>query len=161
MRRALGILFSTVLICAFGYGVWRMATHRAEDVCMACQRPAASMTRTTGIVDGKPEVFCCPACALTETKQSGKKVVITSLTDHETGKPMPPENAFLVKGSDMNHCLRGHDAHVNADKRPMESHFDRCNPSLMAFSSRQAAARFQRVHGGEIITFQQLIQPQP
>jgi nitrous oxide reductase accessory protein NosL len=105
-----------------------------------------------GVLDGKRVTFCCPACALSEGKQLGKPVRVTALTDFPTDEEIDPERAFLVKGSDVNPCAQ-HAATPLSDKRPMQVAFDRCSPSLLAFSSRSAAEAFARDHGGTILTW--------
>ncbi len=39
--------------------------------------------------------------------------------------------------------------------------FDRCLPSLIAFATRDAAVAFQKQHGGELLTWEQVQSPKP
>ena len=116
--------------------------------CYACQRPIHEHSKTIAFENGHSRVFCCPACALSEYAQTGKPVTITRLTSYLTGEPLIPESAYVVKGSDVNMCIRTQDI-VNADKRPADLQYDRCAPSLYAFAQQSEAARFAREHGGE------------
>lgn len=89
---------------------------------------------------------------MSQRKQTQSPIEILSLTNFEDGKPMKPAGAFLVRGSDMSSCA--HRASLLApDKHPAEAHFDRCSPSLLAFATRVAAARFARQHGGEVVPY--------
>lgn len=122
--------------------------------CYACQRPIHEHSKTIAFEKGHSRVFCCPACALSEYAQTGKPVTITRLTSYLTGEPLIPESAYVVKGSDVNMCIRTQDI-VNADKRPADLRYDRCAPSLYAFAQQSEAARFAREHGGEVMLFPQ------
>jgi hypothetical protein len=107
------------------------------------------------LVEGERVGFCCPACALSQHQQSGAALEVVGLTDHLTGEPLAPAKAYLVRGSDVNSC--SHQAAALApDKHPVQAHYDRCSPSLLAFSSESAARGFVRDHGGHIIVFPKL-----
>jgi hypothetical protein len=107
------------------------------------------------VVGDRRELFCCPACALTTHDQDGRPVKIVELTDYETGSPLAPSQAYMVRGSDVNTCAQQHGP-VGPDKQPTHVHFDRCSPSLLAFVGREAAARFAKEHGGDLLSFSEL-----
>jgi hypothetical protein len=112
-------------------------------------------TRTVGEFEGKREVFCCPACALTAHRQSGHAVRVLRFTDFETGAPLDPQRAVLVRDSDQNLCMHAHPM-IDQEKQAQSTHFDRCSPSILAFASEQAAAKFAAAHGGHVESFQTL-----
>jgi prepilin-type processing-associated H-X9-DG protein len=124
--------------------------------CSACKRPIHAHSKTVAFADGHSRVFCCPACALSEHGQTGKPVTITRLTSYLTGEPLPPESAYVVKGSDVNMCILTQDI-VNADKRPADLRYDRCAPSIYAFARQTEAAGFAKEHGGEVMRFPQAV----
>ncbi|TDI45122.1 MAG: hypothetical protein E2P02_08080 [Acidobacteria bacterium] len=64
--------------------------------------------------------------------------------------------AYYVEGSPAHFC--GH-ASVREDRSggQYEVAWDRCLPSLIAFSSRQAALKFQEENGGNIKTYEELL----
>jgi hypothetical protein len=111
--------------------------------------------RTVAIFEGRQEAFCCPACALTEHRQTGRAVRVVRFTDFDTGAAVPPERAFLVRDSDLNMCAHRH-VMMGADKHASGEHFDRCSPSIVAFASDEAAARFVDAHGGRVVRFPEL-----
>ena len=148
-RRRWLILFGAAL--SQGCQVFRSAD---ASECSACKRPIHAHSRTVAAVNGQSRVFCCPACALSEHGQTAKSVTITRLTSYLTGEPLAPEAAYVVRGSDVNMCIRMQDI-VGADKRPADLRYDRCAPSLYAFAQRSEAARFAREHGGEVMLFPQ------
>jgi len=142
-----------VIAGAFGYLVW---LHRSSgSSCDACQRPIHLRSKAVGVVDGKQQSFCCPACALTAHRQTGKAVEIRQLTDFDTDTSLNPSSAFIIVGSDTNHCTAGH-VMVDPDKQPSRLAFDRCNPSMIAFAGRAAAEKFMSRHGGTLHAFTEL-----
>jgi hypothetical protein len=106
------------------------------------------------MVNGRPRLFCCPACALSQHEQAGKPIQVTQLTSFLDGKSLSPENAYLVKGSDVNVCERTQE-HAEEHKRPADLRYDRCAPSLIAFAQRGEALEFAREHGGEVMPFKE------
>ena len=108
--------------------------------------------KTVAAVDGKRTIYCCPACALSEHQQSGKQVQVVELTDYLSGGPLKPENSYMVRNSDVNPCLQHHPA-VGENHQPLESHFDRCTPSVLTFPDQKSARVFASEHGGQVIRF--------
>jgi hypothetical protein len=144
----LAVILAAVAVVAGGAVWWSFARHAMES-CEACLRGVHAESRTVGLIEGKRAVFCCPTCALTEHKQSGKHVRISHLTDYLTRASLEPGKAVLVRGSDLNPC-RDSQAHLSHDKQPLHVHFDRCSPSILAFATRDAAMSYLRRHGGQI-----------
>lgn len=141
-----------LVLAAAGYRGWQFVESRDQRLCAACQRPVHAVAATTARVDGKIAQFCCPACALSEHRQSARTVEITSLTDYPTALRLSPANAFLVRGSDAHPCTHGQATRGEYD-RALQVTFDRCWPSLVAFASHDRAVAFAREHGGEVMTF--------
>lgn len=108
------------------------------------------------MIGGKRGVYCCPSCALAEHRQSGKPVQVVELADYMGGPVLVPSKAFLVRDSDVNMCKRHMEAAVDSDKRPMQVHFDRCSPSILAFRDLQTARNFAAQHGGRVLPFAEL-----
>jgi hypothetical protein len=151
-RFVLSVLAAVLVISALSFAGVRYVRERSSETCSACQRPAHVHTRTIAVIDGKQKTYCCPACALSEHRQTQRTVDVRSLTDYLTGAAIPPDRAFLVRGSDVHSC--GHAvAMVGLDKHPMQSQFDRCSPGLLAFSGRSEAEGFARKHGGQVVAF--------
>ncbi|MCI0694596.1 nitrous oxide reductase accessory protein NosL [candidate division KSB1 bacterium] len=73
-------------------------------------------------------------------------------TDYATGKTIEAAQVFYVEGSNVHHCdpqrmMRNETGGIYT----MDWH--RCDPSLVAFGSREAAAVFQTQHSGRIMSF--------
>ncbi len=143
---------------AAGLGYLGYGTYRGPqgEQCYACQRAVHAHTRTVGLVNGRSRVFCCPACALSEHEQEGKPIRVTELTAFLTGAKLSPDEAFVVRGSDVNMCARTQDL-VDSEKRPAGVQYDRCAPSLLAFAKREEAAQFVSAHGGEVLRFKEIV----
>lgn len=146
----LGVLGASTMRCEG----WHNLGSSDQAVCYACKRPIHEHSKTVAFTDGRSRLFCCPACALSQQEQSGKPVTITRLTSFLTGEPLTPESAFVVRGSDVNMCIRDRGI-IDADKQPAGLLFDRCAPSLYAFARPSEASQFARQHGGEVMPFRQ------
>ena len=151
-RNVFAGIAAVLVLAGLAYAAWHLVQERSAQSCKACLRPVHAHMKTVAIVDGKRAVYCCPACALSEHQQSGKQVQVVELTDYLTNDPLKPEGSFVVRNSDVNPCLQHHPA-VGENSQPLESRFDRCAPSVLAFRDRNAAAAFAASHGGQVLTF--------
>ncbi len=102
--------------------------------------------------DGDKITTCCPTCGLHLQVHEPGKVASAFATDYATGKTIEAARAFYVEGSDAHHCdpqrvMRNETGGIYS----MDWH--RCDPSLIAFSSPQAAVVFQTQHGGRVMSF--------
>ena len=158
MKRSsiLGAFVAVLVLAGLGYSAWRFVAERNSQLCKACTRPIHAHSKTVAVVDGQRGSYCCPACALSEHQQSGKPVNILELTDHLSGSPLKPEESYVVRNSDVNHCLQ-HQPMVSPDKQPLQSHFDRCSPSILAFRDKKLAEVFANEHGGQVLKFSDVV----
>ena len=154
--RWLGALVVAVVATTLGYAAFKVYRGSQAEQCYACRRAIHTPLRTVAIDNGRPRVFCCPACALSEHEQEGRPVRVTELTDFLTGAKLAPGGAFIVKGSDVNLCAHTHEL-IDADKHAADVQYDRCSPSLLAFGRREDAAAFAREHGGEVAPFSEIV----
>jgi hypothetical protein len=159
MRRKVAWFGGIALLAAglaLGYAGWKLAHATHEELCSACRRPVHPRSRTVGLLADRRVVFCCPACALSEHHQTGKRVQLIELTDYMSDAKLPPERAYLVQGSDVNLCIP-QPATVDESKQPAGVRFDRCAPGLLAFARQQDAARFADQHGGQMVSATRLV----
>lgn len=153
MRRSFYAGIVAILVLAgLGFAAWRVVSGRSAQSCKACTRPVHAHMKTVAMVDGKRATYCCPACALSEHQQSGKPVKVLQLTGYLSGSPLKPETSYLVRNSDVNPCLPHHPA-VDNNSQPLESRFDRCSPSVLAFEDQGSATAFASEHGGQVVRF--------
>jgi hypothetical protein len=153
-RSWFGAFVGVLVLAILGYAGWRTFSYSNADECYACKRPIHAHSKTVAIANGRPRLFCCPACALSQHEQAGKPIQLTQLTSFLSGKALSPENAYLVKGSNLNMCERTQEP-IEDDKRPADLRYDRCAPSLIAFAQRSEALAFAREHGGEVLAFKE------
>ncbi len=150
-----GILLLVIAGTGLLYVGWQTMSSAAEAVCSVCGRPVHTESRTDGVVDGQAQTFCCAACALRAQQQTGSDVMVSGLYDYDSGKTLAPGAAYVVVGSAINLCMREHFL-MDAHKEASGMQFDRCSPSILAFSSQAAAERFRSEHGGVVQPFTEL-----
>lgn len=151
-RKLLAGIVVALGLGAVAYAAWHYVSERSNHSCHACARPVHAHSKTVAVVDGKKSTYCCPACALSEHQQSGKPVQVVELTDHVGGGALKPENSYIVRNSDVNHCMQ-HRPAVDENKQPLAVHYDRCAPSVIAFRNATTAGEFAKAHGGQVLKF--------
>jgi hypothetical protein len=151
-RNVFASIVAILVLAGLGYSAWRFVKVRSAQSCQACDRLVHAHMKTVAIVDGKSANYCCPACALSVHQQSGKKVQVVELTDYLSSVPLKPANSYVVRNSDVNPCLQHHPA-VGENHQPLESHFDRCAPSVLAFQDQKLAQTFAGEHGGQVLKY--------
>ena len=158
MKRATEKIVLLALLVAVGgliYTAWQWREGSRPDSCRVCRRHLHAGSQVVALQQGRKEAFCCPTCAVTSGRQAGQPVPVVELTDFETGSRIPPAEAYVVQGSDVNLCLQ-HPVLTDSQKQPAAMQFDRCSPSVLAFSSRQSAENFRQEHGGRLLPFSAL-----
>ena len=158
MKRVTEKIILLALLVAVGGGIytawqWREGSRSAS--CRVCQRHLHAGSQVVALWQERQEAFCCPTCAVTLGRQAGQAVTVVELTDFETGSRIAPDEAYVVQGSDVNLCLQ-HPMLTDSQKQPASMQFDRCSPSVLAFSSRETAVAFRQEHGGRLLTFSAL-----
>lgn len=124
-----------------------------DGKCKLCSEEIhAGMRYTIVLADGGKIKTCCPTCGLHLQIHEPDKVASAFATDYDTGKTIEAVQAFYVEGSDVHHCdpqrtMRNETGGIYS----MDWH--RCDPSLVAFGLRDAAAVFQTRHGGRVLSF--------
>ena len=155
MKNATETIVFLALLAAVGgliYTAWQWREGSRSDNCRVCRRQLHAGSQVVALQEGRKEAFCCPTCAVTFGRQAGQAVTVVEVTDFETGSRIAPADAYAVQGSDVNLC-RQHPVLTDSQKQPASMQFDRCSPSVLAFSSRQAAETFSREHGGRLLSF--------
>ena len=150
-----GVVVVVALALALGYVGLRMLDGERDQACAACGRPVHAQARVVGLVDGESRTFCCAACLLMDHRQTGQNIDVVELTDYSTHSALDPDEAFLVVGSSVNHCLR-HEPLLDQHRTASRLDFDRCSPSVLAFSSEGEARAFVVNNGGRLSRFEEL-----
>jgi hypothetical protein len=125
------------------------------EACMVCERQLHRGMTATLLAGGKRERTCCPSCAL-HYCLSHKNARLETMTDYLSNREIRPQTAAYVYGSDVEPCRIGHEAiHVDENTTVYRA-YDRCAPSIIAFSERTDAAAFQKIHGGRLLSLPEL-----
>src|SRR5512143_1842993 len=152
------LLVLRITAIAVGSCVWFWWTAPTAGYCPICQRHehGDSVVKLQATGEGVIEA-CCLSCALRYGRQTSKPVTILSVTNHETGKPLAPDTATFVVGSDVSPCTHNKEQ-LRIEDAALPVHWDRCLPSILAFASREAADAFYAQHGGRLRSFHELKQ---
>ena len=126
--------------------------------CDICYRPMHQETfYRIHLASGESKDACCPRCGL-RFQEGRNDVVRTEVTDLYTRQHLDADAAiaYYVEGSPVHFCSH---ASVREDRSggQYEVAWDRCLPSLIAFSSREAAQKFQEENGGSIKSYEELL----
>jgi nitrous oxide reductase accessory protein NosL len=145
-----GLLAAGVLVFFLYPGI-----RSTDGKCKLCSEEIhAGMRYTIVLSDGGKIKTCCPACGLHLQVHEPDKVASAFATDYATGRTIEAAQAFYVEGSSVHHCdpqrmMRNETGGIYS----MDWH--RCDPSLVAFSSRETAAAFQTQYGGRLMNFEE------
>lgn len=149
LRQAAPLLLLLAAGGALLYVGWTTLDRPDGAACAVCGRAVHLASRVDASSGDEALTFCCAACALRAKEQQGREIEISRVFDYESGEALSPDQAVAVVGSDVNLCMREH-VLMDSHKEASELHFDRCSPSVLAFSSPRAAEAFRAEHGGVV-----------
>jgi hypothetical protein len=137
-----------VVVAALG-GAWYLLNLRQAKVCPFSGRAIQPQTRAFVAIGGKEYETCCARCAIIEAQQTGKQLRILKVADFETRKLLNPASAWFVEASTVDFCTRMAPGTESTGREATYVRaFDRCSPSILAFSSEQHARDFIARNGG-------------
>jgi len=152
MYKKLILLLAVISLATAGWLVFRRVAS-GPSTCPACNRPLmADMKFTVVEADGRKLDFCCVRCGQHYIKLHPAKIKQALATAFDTGRQMSMYDATFVFGSDVAPCCAPPTV-VAEQKVPFDRAWDRCWPSLIAFSTRAAAEQFARRHSGTVLTY--------
>ena len=167
MRISVAAVVVLVVFGVMAYLGWSTLATRENNACAACDRPLHRESAVRAQVQGESRHFCCAACVIWAERQGGAEARITEVSDYLSGAALNPSEAVFVVGSNVNHCLRQHSifepqrAALDQARTASSLDFDRCSPSVLAFSSRSAAVQFAERQGGRLLSLAALRQAIP
>ena len=140
-----------IAVLAILGGTWYFVSQRSAKACPFSGREIHPQTRAAVMIGGKKYETCCVRCAIIEAQQTGKPLKVLEVADFETSRLMDPNNAWFVEASAVNMCMRMSPAAEGPSRESVYLRgFDRCSPSVMAFSNEQHARDFIAQHGGAL-----------
>ncbi len=107
----------------------------AEEKCSLCGMKVDEAKRQHFVIttkDGKKQKACNEGCAVMLIDNIKKDVKTLEAVDYGTGNLIDAHKAFYVKGSDVKPVMGG--------------------KSVVAFSKKDDAEKFQKEHGGKVLT---------
>jgi len=151
---ALVLLVALLLVAA-----WTNACRHELASCELCGRgECRNMTLVVTRADGSRQQTCCARCGARAVASDARPVTSIRVRDFDTAAPIDVERAVFVEASDIHPC-RGMVSNPPLDERGccLKTVYDRCEPSVVAFASADAAGRFMERHGGTRTTWAALI----
>jgi hypothetical protein len=155
-RRFIGIGLSVLFLAGMGLGGYWLFQRNQPNVCSVCGRELHARAGVVIENDGKRQRVCCASCAIKFGRQMGHPVKLVEVTDYPTARPLRPEDAYYVEGSQIVVCER-HEPLLTQNKQPLNRVFDRCEPSVLAFARREDAEAFAHTEGGALLRLDQLL----
>lgn len=136
--------------------LWLTGCTRGPAHCSVCDRhECKAMAFRVTMSMGRKVETCCVRCGM-HFLAANSAARDAEATDFSTGHWIDATKAVYVVGSDAPGCAMA-ETRRDAQGCCMMKDYDRCLPSTLAFAAREAAAGFQRQHGGTIQTWQELL----
>src|SRR3972149_2478662 len=111
----------------------------AEEKCSLCGMKVDEGKRQYFVIttkDGKKQKACNEGCASMFMENIKKELKSIEAVDYNTGSLIDAHKAFYVKGSDVKPVMGG--------------------ASVVAFSKKEDAEKFQKEHGGRVLSADEL-----
>jgi hypothetical protein len=145
-----------LLVGIAGAGYWWLQESKPK-VCEICERSIHPHSSAVVLIDKKPVRVCCIRCGITHNFQVGKAGEVVEVTDFISDKPIRPDGALYVEGSQISMCDPHNSSLIDQTKHPFNRIFDRCEPSTYAFARRGDAEAFVQQNGGKLLTWEELM----
>jgi nitrous oxide reductase accessory protein NosL len=149
------ILSALFLMAIAGGGYWLLQETKPK-ACPICARSIHPHSSAVVLIDKNPVKVCCIRFGITHNFQVGKPGEVVEVTDFLSDKPMKPDAAFYVEGSQVSMCDPHGSSLVDETKHPYNRIFDRFEPSTYAFAHREDAEAFMQQNGGKLLTWEEL-----
>ena len=149
-----GIIGLFAVVAALG-GAWYMTHERPPQYCQLSGRPIHPHMLTVVRVNGKKLYACSARCALMYERQTGIHAEVVQVTDYISGRRIDARKAWFANGSRTEPCSSPA-MKQDAGGATYMRMFDRCSPSLIAFSRQDQALNFIAANGGKLTTLNDL-----
>jgi nitrous oxide reductase accessory protein NosL len=158
VKSALAGLVLLLAVAGSGYYGYRHFILARQD-CDICGRPVHSAHESTLLLkNGEKAHTCCTRCALHYDQNHPGQVADLLVMDHSSGKTVDAQKALFVEGSEEHECVPASETPPREPGVEYERTFDRCVPSLVAFSDEPAARDFMTQRGGHLLTYAEAVQ---
>ncbi len=123
----------------FVFAAMFVSTAFAEDKCSLCGMKVDEAKKQYFVIttkDGKKQKACNQGCAVMFMENIKKDLKTLEAIDYNTGSLIDANKAFYVKGSDVKPVMGGQ--------------------SVVSFAKKEDAEKFQKEHGGKVLTTDEL-----
>ena len=126
--------------------------------CSQCGRAECKNLAFSVVSPDHVERTCCPRCGLRYLRDEKPQVTRLEVRSFDDAATLDARFALYVEGSDVHPCAHPADSTPRVDERGccLETVYDRCEPSLVAFATADAANAFAREHGGFVRSWSEL-----
>jgi NosL len=153
------IILGIALAVGMVWVIHRELTPKQPAVCEICGRGIMKQVEFQIETAHGPIYACCPGCALHHIVNNPGEARNELATDFNSGRLIPARSAFYDMGGDVQYCTRHDPSIQRVPGQGVEMRvYDRCLPTLVAFSSKGDAEAYQKQHGGRVVTFDQALQ---
>ncbi len=152
-----GVLFLAVVAGGSYFAYRRLVL--PSNQCDVCGREIHAGHESRVLLKaGKQIQTCCPRCALHHEQHNPGQVTGVLVADHTTGEKIKAQDAVYVEGSDEMTCMPVSATPPRELGVEYKTTYDRCVPSLLAFKDEAAAHSFLAVHGGRLLSYDQVLE---
>jgi hypothetical protein len=148
---------AVLAVAGLSFFAYRRVVRAKPTICQICDRHIPKQTAYNLETEGGTVKACCPACAMHYEVHHGDEVREAWATDFNSGRMIPAKTAYYDGGGDVQYCT----AHMPAVEREPQGVrqrvYDRCLPTLVAFSTRDAAEAYRQQHGGRVVTYDEAL----
>jgi hypothetical protein len=137
--------------------VYRRVAPRRPDLCQVCDRVISKQTAFRVNTASGTVHACCPACAMHYMLHEGAAVREAWATDFNSGRMIRASSAYYDEGGDVQYCTRHKPPVERGTEGVSERVYDRCLPTLVAFSSRDEADAYRGRHGGRVVNYEEAL----
>jgi hypothetical protein len=148
---ALAVLVGGALV------VYRWQAPQRPALCQVCDRVISKQTAFRVDTSSGAVHACCPACAMHYMLHHLDAMRKAWATDFNSGRLIPASSAYYDEGGDVQYCTRHKPPVERGAEGVSERVYDRCLPTLVAFSTREDADAYRRQHGGRVLTYDEAL----
>jgi hypothetical protein len=157
-RDTLVTLLAFAAIGLASYVAFRYETRPNPNFCNICNRPIHPGMSFLVQTDGHTERACCPRCGMHYALNHAGKDQRLWATDMNSAKMIPAATAYYDEGGNINYCAAHGEAVQRRPQGVSVRDYDRCLPTLVAFTTRAEAETYQRDHGGRVLNYAEALQ---
>lgn len=156
-KRSLIAILAIGATMAVGLVAYRLEAPRGPGMCQVCDRMISEQTAFRVDTASGAVHACCPACAMHYMMHDAGAAHKVWATDFSSGRMIPASSAYYDEGGDVQYCTRHEHSVERGTEGVSQRVYDRCLPTLVAFSTREKADAYRQEHGGRVVTYDEAV----